>query len=351
MTQVPDWLLFFERTYPSANVALIRGEHPVLVDTGYGSELAATENLLREAGVPPESLSLIVNTHYHSDHVGGNGGLQRRYETPVAAHRWEAALVNNRDREACSAEWLGQPVEPYEVNIPLSDGDEVDAGGVALEVLHTLGHTLGHISLYAPEEQVFIFEDAVHDDVAWINPYREGAGALERTAESLDRLARLPIRWACSGHGPAIEDPLAVIDGARRRYDKWLSDPQKAAWHGCKRIFSYALMLRDGLDKAEVTDYLLGCPWFQDYAVTASGWSRRSSSSRCSRRCSAPRPPGGEMDAWWSWRRIPRRPRTGRPSPPGRRTGQHHSTGRPRIKESSWPYTKFALEPRFELPN
>jgi glyoxylase-like metal-dependent hydrolase (beta-lactamase superfamily II) len=266
VTQVPDWLLFFERTYPSANVALIRGEHPVLVDTGYGSELAATENLLREAGVPPESLSLIVNTHYHSDHVGGNGGLQRRYETPIAAHRWEAALVNNRDREACSAEWLGQPVEPYEVNIPLSDGDEVDAGGVALEVLHTLGHTLGHISLYAPEEQVFIFGDAVHgDDVAWINPYREGAGALERTAESLDRLAGLPIRWACSGHGPAIEDPLAVIDAARRRYDKWLSDPQKAAWHGCKRIFSYALMLRDGLDKAEVTYYLLGSPCFQDY--------------------------------------------------------------------------------------
>lgn len=104
MTHAPDWLVFFERTYPSANMALIRGERPVLVDTGYGSDLTATENLLREAGVPPESLSLIVNTHYHSDHVGGNGGLQGRYGTPVAAHRWEAALVNNRDREACSAE-------------------------------------------------------------------------------------------------------------------------------------------------------------------------------------------------------------------------------------------------------
>ncbi len=259
-------MIFFERTYPSANMALVRGERPVLVDTGYGSDLPDTENLLREAGVPPESLSLIVNTHYHSDHVGGNCGLQRRYGIPIAAHRWEAALVNNRDREACSAEWLGQPVEPYEVALPLSDGDEVDAGGVVLEVLHTFGHTLGHISLYAPEERVCVFGDAVHgDDVAWINPYREGAGALERTLESLDRLAALPMRWACSGHGPAIEDPLAAIDVARRRYDKWLGDPEKAAWHGCKRIFSYALMLRDGLEKAEVTYYLLGCPWFQDY--------------------------------------------------------------------------------------
>ncbi len=266
MTHVPEWLIFFERMYPSANMVLIRGKYPVLVDTGYGSDLTITENLLRESGVPPESLSLIVNTHYHSDHVGGNSGLQGRYGTPVAAHRWEAALINNRDREACSAEWLDQPIEPYEASLPLSDGDEVDAGGVVLEVLHTPGHTLGHVSLYAPEERVVLFGDAVHgDDVAWINPYREGAGALERVLESLDRLASLPIRWAYSGHGPAIEDPLAAVDAARRRYDRWLGDPEKVAWHACKRIFAYALMLRDGLDEAEVSHYLLRCPWFLDY--------------------------------------------------------------------------------------
>ena len=317
MRHAPDWLVFLERTYPSANMALIRGESAVLADTGYGSDLTDTENLLREAGVPPESLSLIANTHHHSDHVGGNGGLQERYGTPVAAHRWEAALVNNRDREACSAEWLGQPVEPYEVNLPLSDGDEVGASGVALEVLHTPGHTLGHVSLYAPEEQVFIFGDAVHgDDVAWINPYREGAGALDRTLESLDRLGSLPIRWACSGHGPAIEDPLAAIDAARRRYEKWLGDPKKAAWHGCKRIFSYALMLRDGLDEAEVTETTCSdVPGSRTTAVTASAPSPRTSSSRCSRRCSAPRPPDGETGVSWSWRRTTRRLRIDHPRP------------------------------------
>ena len=48
MTHAPDWLVFLERTYPGANVALIRGESPVLVDTGYGSDLADTEDLLRE---------------------------------------------------------------------------------------------------------------------------------------------------------------------------------------------------------------------------------------------------------------------------------------------------------------
>ncbi|MCB9451517.1 MAG: hypothetical protein H6672_08760 [Anaerolineaceae bacterium] len=57
-----------------------------------------------------------------------------------------------------------------------------------------------------------------------------------------------------------------AIDTARRRYEKWLADPQKIAWHACKRIFSYALMLTDGLGEHVVADYLLSCPWFRDYS-------------------------------------------------------------------------------------
>ena len=42
----PDWLAFLEPDYPSANMVLIWGEHPVLVDTGFGSNLPETEELL-----------------------------------------------------------------------------------------------------------------------------------------------------------------------------------------------------------------------------------------------------------------------------------------------------------------
>lgn len=267
MSDTKERLVFFRRAYPSANAMLARGERPVLVDIGFGSDLSTTEDLLRKAGVPPESLALIVNTHYHCDHAGGNSGLQRRYGLPIAAHRWEADLVNRRDREACSVEWLDQPIEPYWVDYPLSDGDEIETGGVVLQVLHTPGHTLGHISLYAPEERVLICGDAVHgDDVAWINPFREGAGAMQRALESLDRLAGLPVLRAYSGHGPGIEDPEAAIEAARRRYAKWLDEPQKAYWHACKRIFAYALMIYGALDEKEVRPYLLRCPWFDDYA-------------------------------------------------------------------------------------
>lgn len=248
-------------------MVLVHGKRPLLVDTGFGSDLPDTVRLLRGAGMPPEQLSLIVNTHYHCDHAGGNHGLQEGYGIPIATHRWEAEMVNRRDREACGVEWLDQPIESYTVDVRLSEGDEVDAGETTLLVLETPGHTLGHVSLWAPEEGVLILGDAAHgDDVAWLNPYREGTGAMLRALETLDHLSRLPVRRAFSGHGPAIEDPIAVFDAARRRYEKWLEDPEKACWHGCKRIFAYALMIYCGLAGDEVRPYLFRCPWFGDFA-------------------------------------------------------------------------------------
>ncbi len=260
-------LHFFQRPYPSANMVLVAGRKPLLVDTGFGSDVEETERLLRTVGQSPERLSMIVNTHYHSDHVGGNHTLQQRYALPIAAHYWEARMINARDAEACSAVWLDQPVESYHVDQELSEGDEISAGDALFQVLHTPGHTLGHIALYEPREQVMICGDAVHaNDVSWINPFREGAGALQRTMSTLDRIARLPLHRMFSGHGPAIESPLASIDVARQRYEQWLLHPEKVGWHACKRIFAYALMVRGGLQKHDVQSTLLSLPWFQDYS-------------------------------------------------------------------------------------
>ena len=77
----PHWLPFVERPFPSSNIVVIAGDKPVLVDTGYGSDLARTEGLLAERGIGPADLSLVVN----SDHVGGNAGLRGRHGAPAPA--------------------------------------------------------------------------------------------------------------------------------------------------------------------------------------------------------------------------------------------------------------------------
>jgi len=264
---IPDWLEFFERPFPSANTILVRGKQAMLVDSGFGSDLPATEKWLREVGTAPSELGLVLNTHYHSDHVGGNFGLQQRYNLPIAAHRWEASMVNSRNREVGSANYLDQPIEPYRVDRLLNDGDEIDTGDVTLQIIHTPGHTSGHICLYEPSEGVLICGDVLQsNDVGWINIFREGAGALQQAMDSVSKLQQLPLRQIIPGHGPTINNPAEVLAAAWRRYEKWLTEPQKMAWHGCKRIFAYKLMIGNGLNELDVRPFLLGCAWFVDYS-------------------------------------------------------------------------------------
>ncbi|WHY99414.1 MBL fold metallo-hydrolase [Peribacillus simplex] len=260
-------IIFFERKFPSANMLLIKDQLPVLIDTGFGSDAKGTEQLIKEVGVSPEELHLIVNTHYHSDHVGGNFHFQKNFGVKIAAHKWEADLINSCDLESCSAEWLDQPVEPYRVDIKLADNDEINTGSRNLKVLYTPGHTLGHISLYEPEEEILICGDLFHkNDIGWLNIFREGVTSIQRSIESLDRLSMLRIRQAYSGHGPQIENPMVSIDAARKRFEKWLKAPEKVSWHACKRIFSFTLIIKNGLAKEEVDEYLLKCGWFHDFA-------------------------------------------------------------------------------------
>lgn len=271
MVEVPSWFRWHQRTFPSANTALVIGSRPLLVDSGFGHDGDLTVRQLAQAGVRAEDL-LVVNTHHHSDHVGGNHYLQTHFSVAVAAHRWEADMVNDRDPDACSALWLDQPVQPYQVDVVLADGDLLDAGGPALLVVHTPGHTLGHIALFAEEERLLILGDAVHgDDVAWINVYREGAGAVRRAMASIEHLAALQPRTAVSGHGAAITDPPAAFAAAHARYQRWLDEPERVAWHTAKRIFAFALMFKGGLPAATAGDYLLSCPWFGDISRHAMG--------------------------------------------------------------------------------
>lgn len=265
--QLTDSIIFFERVFPSANMTVILGDRPILIDTGFGSDFNETMTLLKSINIKSQELKLVANTHYHCDHVGGNHRLQTDFEVQIAGHYTEAKMINARDAFACSAEWLCQPIEAYTVDQFLREGDEISTGGTILQVIHTPGHTLGHISFYEPTQQILILGDVVHaDDVAWLNNFREGVGSLERIVETLEKLLKLPVKQAVSGHGGIHENPHEIMRRAIQRYEKWAKNPEKVAWHAMKRIFTYALMLTNGLAQDEILDYLLTCPWFVDFS-------------------------------------------------------------------------------------
>jgi len=69
---VPDWLTSSPASFLAASSPGWLVPRPVLVDSGFGRDLHSTLGLL------PGEPATLFNTHWHSDHVGGNAGLAER---------------------------------------------------------------------------------------------------------------------------------------------------------------------------------------------------------------------------------------------------------------------------------
>lgn len=255
---------FIERQYPSANSVIISGGRTILVDSGACGDFLHTMEMCSNAGVELSN-ALVLNTHFHSDHVGGNAGLRQHFNAEIGAHQLEASSMLTDD-DPNLAVWLDQQVPRYIVDVPLHDSDVISDGSTDIVVVHTPGHTPGHSAFYMPGERVVITGDLLMaNDVGWLNVIRDGPESAAAALKSIDKLASLHADRVLPGHGPELDMRPALEDG-KRRYTRFLSDPQLAGWHACKRIFAYALMLRNGLPRNAVMPYLLNRTWLRDFA-------------------------------------------------------------------------------------
>jgi glyoxylase-like metal-dependent hydrolase (beta-lactamase superfamily II) len=262
--QVPAWVRWQARPFPDANLLLLPGPHPALIDTGFVGNAARTRDWAEaEAGT---RIELVVNTHWHADHVGGNAALQAA-GAAIATGAPDADAVRRRDPGCCVAEYLDQPVAPYTVDRALDDGEILTLGQTQWEVVRTPGHTPGHLCLWQPDERLLIAGDALSDyDVGWVCTALDGPDAAATAVTSLERIAELRPRVILPAHGPRPADPAAAMAKAHRRARRLVDDPDGAVWYGARRIFAFALMIRGGLPMDTVEDYLLDRAWFTDAA-------------------------------------------------------------------------------------
>jgi metallo-beta-lactamase class B len=119
--------------------ALATGEGLVVVDTGYARDGDLLADNLRKLSLDPAEVRLIVNTHWHPDHVEGNARLVELSGAEVCAHRLDAEIIE-------SGVFRGRKVlAPCRVGRRLDDGQVIRHGELELAVVHAPGQSPGSI--------------------------------------------------------------------------------------------------------------------------------------------------------------------------------------------------------------
>lgn len=166
----------------------------VIVDTGTGDNIGYIKDSMKKAGLTDEDLSLIVNTHNHYDHIGGN----RCFDLEIAMHKADADAIEAGDDDATVALMFGRSIESMEINKKLEEGDKIHD----FVVLHTPGHTKGGICLY--DGETLISGDTVFAGGGFGR--MDIGGDVNDMKESLKRLSELDVKYLLPGHGPWVED-------------------------------------------------------------------------------------------------------------------------------------------------
>lgn len=193
----------------SGNVYLIDGE--VLVDTGLEERAQKLVEQMRSEGVEISGIRVIVNTHGHFDHIGGNSLFKKLTLAKICAHKNAVRKIETGD-DSC-ADLFDRKPALSKVNEVLAQGDEIVSAHHLFKVLHTPGHTDGSICLYEPEKKILISGDTLFADS--IGRVDLPTGSLLGMRHSLRKLRKLEIKLLLPGHGPTrefwIEDLIAGI--------------------------------------------------------------------------------------------------------------------------------------------
>ncbi len=170
-----------------SNVFVIDNSKIILIDAGTGRNKSLIDF------IASFEIDLLINTHCHIDHVGGDPK-----DVPVAIGAHDADDLEKGTKKTLYhfgvSAFDGVPVSKR-----LKEGDTIETDDYRLEVLHTPGHTNGSICLYDEAKKILFSGDTLFVDGIGRTDFPSGSRS--DLKDSLERLADLEIEKIYPGHG------------------------------------------------------------------------------------------------------------------------------------------------------
>jgi glyoxylase-like metal-dependent hydrolase (beta-lactamase superfamily II) len=259
---LPASVQVIERGWLSANNILLHAPAgATLVDSGYGSHVPQTLALLAHA-LHGQALARLVNTHCHSDHMGGNAAIRKKYGCRTSVPEGEAPLVDRWDEQALILATADQRAERFRYDDTFRDGDVLQMGEFDWRVIAAPGHDTHAVMFHSPELRVLISGDALWENgFGVVIPQLFGRDtALAETRATLEAIGRLDVDMVIPGHGGPFGDAGAALERAFYRLEGYEEDITRLARHCAKVVLSFALLEKRSMPLAELPAYVARVP-------------------------------------------------------------------------------------------
>ncbi len=198
--QISDSIYFLVSNSFDSNITFIKsGDHHILVDTGTGLYTSNLDKNLVSVGSSIESVTDVILTHSHIDHIGGLIPILETTNPRIFLHRAEAIPINNGDMSQTLSDTFGVDLPPMKIDGILDEGTILDFGDVKMEIFHTPGHSLGSICLDVKETGILFTGDTLFPGGSF-GRVDFPTGDAGKLVESLKRISEMNFDIGIPGH-------------------------------------------------------------------------------------------------------------------------------------------------------
>jgi glyoxylase-like metal-dependent hydrolase (beta-lactamase superfamily II) len=264
---LPDSIRVVVRGWLNCNQVLLRSpEGHVLVDSGYHACAEETLARLRDPAVlGGEPLAALVNTHCHSDHIGGNAAVARAYGCPITIPSEEIHAIDDWSIQERWNAYVDQYAEPFAWQRSLAPGESFRAGGRDWMAHAAPGHDMEGLVFFEPGDRVLISGDALWESgLGFVWPHEPPNPFVEAALAALATIERLSPRVVIPGHGTPFGDVAAALAAARARLAAFADDPRRTARHMMRVMFVFAMLHRGAIAVADADAYVRRVPVYRD---------------------------------------------------------------------------------------